>query len=79
MSTLHVIRSLRQTLAALREADGPIAVSRIARHLAAELEADLDPDNSGGTAALASITIARDAPLDEDRARPSELEMAVYA
>jgi hypothetical protein len=79
MSTLNLIRSLRQTLAALREADGPIAVSRIARQLAAELEADLDPDNSGGMAALASIRTARDAALDEDRARPSELEMAVYA
>ena len=41
MSTLDLIRSLRRTLASLREADSPVAVSRIARSLADELEADL--------------------------------------
>jgi hypothetical protein len=56
MSTLDLIRSLRRTLAALREADSPVAVSRIARMLADELEAELraHPDDDYDISLFAS-------------------------
>jgi hypothetical protein len=47
MTRLTLIRSLRQTLTALRDADSPAEVSRIARILADELEADLSMNPTG--------------------------------
>ena len=81
MSTLDFIRSLRRTLAALREADDPVAVARLARSLANELEADLlrrpvveDEQND------LLLTLARDGVLlGADDSLPGGLEMAVCA
>lgn len=44
MSSLHLIRSLRHALAALRDAQGAEATTRVARALIAELEAEIEAD-----------------------------------
>lgn len=80
MSTLDLIRSLRRTLVALRDADDPASVSRLARALANELEADLlrHPVVGDDHDALL-LALARDGVLlDQDDAVPG-LEMAVCA
>ena len=79
MSTLDLIRSLRRTLAALREADNPVAVARLARSLANELEADLlrHPAVADDEDALL-LTLARDGVILSDTdALPGGTEMAV--
>jgi hypothetical protein len=60
-------------MAALREADGPVAVSRIARTLALEIETDLDRDSPDPpNAAQAGL------PTDAADEAVAWIEMAVY-
>ena len=79
MSTLDLIRSLRRALAALREADNPVAVARLARSLANELEVHLlrhrlDADDEDALL----LTLARDGVILSDTdALPGGAEMAV--
>lgn len=81
MSTLDLIRSLRRTMAALREADGPVAVSRIARSLADELEANLDrtPAGLGDPGVLWAALAPQDVPFRDDGVPVAGAEMAVSA
>lgn len=80
MSTLDLIRSLRRTMAALREADGPVAVSRIARHLADELEADLDrtPADLADPGIPWATLPPQDVLFRDDGVPMAGAEMAVY-
>lgn len=81
MSTLDFIRSLRRTLAALREARDPVAVALLARSLANELEADLlrHPVVADDQDAFL-LTRARDGVLlPVADSAPGGMEMAVFA
>ena len=70
MSSLDLIRSLRRALAALRDADTPLAVSSIAHALAAELEAQRDMGSGVSLDELGT---------DDMNAEVSFTEMAVVA
>ena len=79
MSTLHFIRSLRRTLAALREADSPVAVALLARALASELEADLVHLVVTNDQDALPLALASDGIMSTTDDGPIGIEMAVCA
>ena len=76
MSTLDLIRTLRRTLAELRNAPDPSAVSGVARSLMSELDASL-----AGMSFSRSQDVATAAPNTDgaEIERLREIGMAVYA